>query len=136
MFGKREVLDFSRAEVLRERMTTWEYFVLRHRQPANLAVHFVCCLLYFGGLGGALLTWNPWYMLGPPLSSLLGTPSHYLFDDGVVSARHGEGILTRYVPIYVACIYTRMLRGLYAADIEAAEARYREVMAELAAEAR
>lgn len=131
MIWKREVLDFSQAEALRERMTRWQFFVIRHRQPANLAVHFVCFLLYFGGLGGALLTWNPWYLLGPPLSSLLGSPSHYLFDDGVVGFDRGEGILTRYVPLYVARIYWRMLRGRYREDIADAEARYREAMVEI-----
>lgn len=128
MFAKREVLDFSQAERLRDGMSRWDFFVLRHRQPANLAVHFVCLLLYFGGLLGALATFNPWYLLGPPLSSLLGSPSHYVFDDGIVGFDRGEGILTRYVPLYVARIYWRMLTGEYAADIARAEAEYRRVL--------
>lgn len=132
MFRKREVLDFTHAELLRREMTSWDFFVIRHRQPANLVVHFFCCLLYFGGWALVLATWNPWYLLGPVLSSVIGSPSHYLFDDGVVGFREGEGILTRYVPLYVASIYWRMLRGRYRGDIERAEARYREIMDALA----
>lgn len=131
---KREVLDFTHHELLRERLSRWEFFVLRHRQPANLVVHFFAVILYFGGVFGLLLTWDPRWLLGGILSSLIASPSHYLFEDGIVSPDRGEGILTRYVPIYVASIYWGLLRGTYWGEVEKAEARYWQVMAELKAE--
>lgn len=131
---KREVLDFTHHEHMRERMGQWLFFVIRHRQPANLVVHFFAVNLYFGGIFGFLATFDPRWFLGGILSSVIASPSHYYFDDGIVSPDRGEGILTRYVPIYVASIYFMLLRGTYWPEVEKAEARYREVMAELAAE--
>ena len=131
---KREVLDFTHHELLRERLGQWHFFVIRHRQPANLVVHFFAVILYFGGVLGFLATLDPRWFLGGILSSIIASPSHYLFEDGIVSPDRGEGILTRYVPIYVASIYFMLLCGTYWPAVEEAEARYHEVMAELAAE--
>lgn len=133
MFSKREVLDFSRAAELRAAMTKWEFFVLRHRQPANLAVHFLCTCLYFGGLAALAVTRDWRCLLGPALSSLIGSPAHYLFDDGEVDPRHGEGIFTGYVPFFLLRVYFELARGTYFDEVERVEERYRQVMEELAA---
>lgn len=126
----RPVLDFSRAKELRAGLTKWEFFVLRHRQRGNLWVHFFCGIFYWVGLVGFLSSFRWIYLLGPLLSSLLGSPSHYLFQDGIVDPRHGEGVFTGYVPFFVGAIYVRLAMGRYEDDILRAEAKARDLLAE------
>ncbi len=129
-FKARPILDFSHAKELRDGMTRWEFFVLRHRQPWNLVVHFFGFILYFGGLLGVLLTWDWRFLGGPVLSSLLATPSHYIFGDGIVDPRYGEGVFTGFVPVYVVSIYWCLWKGTYWDDVRRVEAKHAEILNE------
>lgn len=118
-----QTLDLADEVAWRARLSAWDFFVLRHRKPGNLLVHFVTFVIYWGSPVVAWWTWNPWWLLGLPLSGALAAPSHWLFDDGGVSVR--EATWDPAVPFYVTIMFWRMARGLYREDIARAEAAYR-----------
>ncbi|HVJ92709.1 MAG TPA: hypothetical protein VM580_23070 [Labilithrix sp.] len=99
-------------------LTPWDRFVLRHRRPGNLVVHFVSAILFFGSPLAALVFKQPWLLLGFFSSGLLGAAGHHVFADGVVSVR--EATVATEVPYFVLVMFYKIARGTYATDIERA----------------
>jgi N-acyl-D-aspartate/D-glutamate deacylase len=58
----------------------WDIFVLKHRNPYNIALHACGVIIFYGLLIGALLARNPWLLLLTPLSQLAGLAGHYFFE--------------------------------------------------------
>lgn len=101
------------------KLTSWDLFVLRHRDPNNLKVHFVSFVVYYGSPVLALVFANWWWLLGLPLSGLIGASGHYLFKDGGVKVR--EATFDPLVVTYVTYMFIRIALRRYPADITAAE---------------
>jgi hypothetical protein len=102
-------------------LTPWDLFVLRHRKPGNLVVHFVSALLFFGTPVAALVLMQPWLLEGFFSSGMVGAAGHYVFKDSGVSVR--EATVATEVPYFVLVMFYKIARGTYAADIERAMAK-------------
>ncbi len=102
-------------------LTEWDRFVIRHRQPGNLAIHFVSFLFFFGSPIAALV-FRSWWLLVPFfLSGLVGAAGHYIFDDGGVSVR--EATSSPQVVMFNVRMVYKVLSGSYGNDIRAALAK-------------
>lgn len=105
-------------------LTPWDVFVLRHRKPANLAIHAVSFAMFYGGPLAALGA-GDWRWMGLFLGSgLVGAFGHWVTGDGGVSVK--EASSSPLVVFYVTRMFLRMAQGRYGADIEAAVARHHE----------
>jgi hypothetical protein len=69
----------------------------------------------------ALITWNPWWLLGVPISGPLGAAGHHIFRDGGISLR--ESTSSPEVVWFVSRMLWRILRGTYPSDIARARER-------------
>jgi hypothetical protein len=58
----------------------WDVFVLKHRNPANIALHALGVIIFYGLPAAAWLAGNPWLLLLLPLSQLVGLAGHYFFE--------------------------------------------------------
>jgi hypothetical protein len=58
----------------------WDIFVLKHRNPYNVALHVLGVIIFYGLLIVAWLTRNPWLLLLLPLSQVVGLAGHYFFE--------------------------------------------------------
>lgn len=104
----------------------WDVFVLKHRHPANVALHLAGVAIFYGLIAAAIVTRNAWLLLALPASQLVGLLGHALFErshidvhDAIFSARASR-CLNR--------MFVRVLTGRYGEDIRARLAR-REAMA-------
>ncbi|MEN3332860.1 MAG: hypothetical protein V7641_2225 [Blastocatellia bacterium] len=96
----------------------WDIFVMKHQHTANIALHFVGVIIFYGLLALVVLTRN-WWLLGLlPLSQAVGLLGHHFFErshidlqDAVFSVRASR-CLNR--------MFLRLLTGKYAADIQRA----------------
>lgn len=102
-------------------LTPWDLFVLRHRHPGNLAVHFVSALMFFGTPIAAAATRNPWWLIGFFSSGMVGVFGHYAFKDSGVSLR--EATVATEVPYFVLVMFYKIARGSYRRDVDAALAK-------------
>ena len=99
----------------------WDVFVLKHRHPANVALHVAGVVLFYGLVALAIATRNAWWLLALPSSQLVGLVGHALFErshidvqDAVFSARASR-CLNR--------MFVRVVTGRYAGDIRERVAR-------------
>jgi len=120
-------LTRAEQQVLREALSPWEFFVLRHTKRGNLIVHFLSFVVYWASPTLALSTGDWRWLIGLPLSGIIAAPAHYIFDDGGISVR--EATFSPSVVMFVTIMFWRIARGLYGEDIAKARARYDEIKA-------
>jgi N-acyl-D-aspartate/D-glutamate deacylase len=96
----------------------WDIFVMKHQHRANIALHVVGVIIFYGLAGLAVATRNWWLLLLLPLSQTVGLLGHYFFErshidwqDAVFSVR-ASGCLNR--------MFLRLLTGKYMDDIRRA----------------
>jgi hypothetical protein len=106
---------------MNEPLTAWDQFVLRHRRPSNLVLHFISFFCFFGGPVLALLLWNPWYLVLFFASGLVGAAGHWISGDGGVNLR--ETTSSPQVVKFNTIMVYKVLSGSYRADIERALAK-------------
>jgi NAD(P)-dependent dehydrogenase (short-subunit alcohol dehydrogenase family) len=97
------------------RISDWHAFVLRHKKPANLVLHFASAVMFFGAPLLGLFTGDVrfvWVWLG---SSIVGSSAHYLTRDGVVTVRQATS--SPKVVGYNVRMWWRVITGRYADDI-------------------
>src|SRR5215510_8642054 len=58
----------------------WDIFVLKHRNPYNIALHACGVIIFYGLLVASWLARNPWLLCLAPLSQLVGLAGHYFFE--------------------------------------------------------
>jgi hypothetical protein len=104
-------------------LSSWDTFVLRHKLPLNLGIHFLSFVVYYGGPVAALIFHNPWYLLGLPLSGMIGAFGHFVSGDGGVKVQ--EATFSPQVVFYVTVMFYKIARGRYGRDIAKAEMKLR-----------
>ena len=58
----------------------WDIFVLKHRNPYNIALHACGVIIFYGLLIASWLARNPWLLFLLPLSQVIGLAGHYFFE--------------------------------------------------------
>jgi hypothetical protein len=101
----------------------WDIFVLKHRNPANVALHGLGVLIFYGSLAAALLAQSPWWLLGVPVSQASGLLGHVLFERSYVDAR--DVVFSWRASRALNRLFASVLRGRYRAEIERVEAALR-----------
>jgi hypothetical protein len=101
-------------------LSPWEDFVLRHRNPVNLWIHFVSWICFMGGPLLALYTRNPWWLIPFFASGAIGTAGHALSGESDVS--YQEATHNRNVPLFVTRIFWLIAQRRYRDEVERVEA--------------
>lgn len=104
----------------------WDVFVLKHRHPANIALHVLGVVLFYGIAIAALATRNAWLLLALPSSQLAGLLGHALFERSPIDIR--DAVFSTRASRCLNRMFVRVLTGRYADDIRERLAR-REAMA-------
>jgi hypothetical protein len=58
----------------------WDVFVIKHRNPYNIALHVCGVIIFYGLLIAAWMTRNPWLLFLAPSSQAVGLAGHYFFE--------------------------------------------------------
>ena len=93
----------------------WQAFVLRHKKPTNLVLHFVSAVLFFGSPVGFLLTWDPIWVWPWFASGFVGTGAHYVTGDGNVTLRQATS--SPETIWHNLRMWWRIVSGRYAEDV-------------------
>jgi hypothetical protein len=68
-------------------LTEWEYFVLRHQTPGNLALHAVSWIASNATAVAFVVTRNWWWLAAFAVTPAIGVAGHYIDRDGLVRSR-------------------------------------------------
>ncbi|MBI5201372.1 MAG: hypothetical protein HY925_07285 [Elusimicrobia bacterium] len=102
-------------------MSRWDYFVLRHQKPGNLAIHFVSMLCFYGGPVAALAARDARWLGFFFVSGLIGGFGPWYFEDGRVDFR--ELTSRPEVPHYVVVMFWLLSQGRWAEETRLARER-------------
>lgn len=105
----------------------WDIFVLKHRHPANLALHALGVVLFYGLLAAALWTTKYWLLLLLPTSQLVGLVGHWLFERSYIDLQ--DAIFSPRASRSLNRMFYQILTGRYAAEIRRKEDELRQFQA-------
>lgn len=110
----------------------WDIFVMKHQSSANIALHFLGVIIFYGLLGLALLLRNPWLLLLLPLSQTAGLLGHYFFERSHIDLQ--DAVFSFRASRCLNKMFVRIVTGRYGEDIQRANAElnaYRLAQAEI-----
>jgi N-acyl-D-aspartate/D-glutamate deacylase len=93
----------------------WDIFVLKHQHPANIALHVVGIIFFYGLL---ITTWqsgNWWLLLGLPLTQFFGLIGHWLFESSYINRQ--DALFSWRASICLGKMLFRLIAGQYGGDI-------------------
>jgi hypothetical protein len=98
----------------------WDVFVMKHQHPANLALHFVGVIVFYGLIALAVAT-GDWRLLALlPLSQAVGLAGHYFFERSHIDLQ--DAIFSVRASRCLNRLFLRLLAGKYAGDVRRANA--------------
>lgn len=106
----------------------WDVFVLKHRNPWNIALHAVGVVLFYGLCAVAWLTGDWRWLLATPSSQLVGLLGHRFFERTPVDP--SDAVFTLRASACLNRMFVRLLLGRYPGDIARAKARLLRYRAE------
>ena len=96
----------------------WDIFVMKHQNAANIALHVLGVVIFYGVAALAMMSRKPVLLLLLPLSQMVGLLGHYFFErshidlqDAVFSARASRCLNK---------MFLRIITGRYGRDIRRA----------------
>jgi hypothetical protein len=105
----------------------WDIFVMKHRNPYNIALHFLGVIVFYAIVAAAIFARNPWLLFLLPLSQIVGLVGHYFFErshidlqDAVFSVRASRSLNK---------MFLRIVTGKYKEDIHRANQELSEYLA-------
>ena len=104
------------SESIRNKLSPWEEFVLRHRNPVNLWIHFVSWLMFMGGPLTAIYTRNPWWLAPFFASGLVGAAGHAISGESDVSFK--EATHSRKVPFFISRVFLMIALRRYPQEVQ------------------
>jgi N-acyl-D-aspartate/D-glutamate deacylase len=132
-----EIVAASQREHVRGRMSIdgrahpftdyWDVFVMKHRHPANIALHVAGVAVFYGLLAIAAAARNPWWLVALPASQITGLIGHALFERSPIDAR--DAVFSLRASRCLNRMFVRVLTGRYGADIRERERRLAEARA-------
>ena len=106
----------------------WDVFLVKHRDPRNVALHCVGVVLFYSIVVLAWFHHNPWLLLTLPSSQLIGLIGHALFEPSPID--RSDAVFTLRASFALNAMFVRMLTGRYFADAERAATRLHRWRAE------
>jgi hypothetical protein len=103
---------------IQNNLSPWEDFVLRHRNPVNLWIHFVSWLMFMGGPLAAIYTRNPWWLAPFFASGLMGAAGHAISGESDVSFK--EATHNRKVPLFITRVFLLIALRRYQQEVQRA----------------
>ena len=94
----------------------WEIFVLKHQHPANIALHCLGVIIFYGLLAASWILGNPWLLLLLPLSQLVGLVGHLCFERNYIDSR--DAVFSVRASMALNRLFVRVLSGNYGRDLE------------------
>jgi N-acyl-D-aspartate/D-glutamate deacylase len=96
----------------------WDIFVMKHQHPANIALHFVGVILFYGLVALAVLTRHWWLLLLLPLSQAVGLLGHYFFERSHIDLQ--DAVFSMRASRCLNRMFLRLITGKYTDDIRQA----------------
>jgi len=93
----------------------WDVFVLKHQQPANVALHMLGVVVFYAIVVVAIAVRNPWLLLLLPLSQIVGLIGHALFERSHIDVH--DAVFSLRASRCLNRMFVRVLTGRYGADI-------------------
>ncbi|HKP85716.1 MAG TPA: amidohydrolase family protein [Blastocatellia bacterium] len=94
----------------------WDVFVMKHRNPANVALHFLGVIIFYALLALALLLPNLWLLLLLPASQAVGLLGHYFFERSHIDLQ--DAIFSPRASRCLNKMFVRIITGKYAGDVK------------------
>lgn len=102
----------------------WDIFVLKHRNPYNIALHVCGVIIFYGLLIAAWLTRNPWLLCLLPLSQLVGLAGHYFFERSHIDFQ--DAVFSFRASRCLNRMFLRLITGGYGQEIRRRNEALRE----------
>lgn len=99
----------------------WDVFVLKHRHPANIALHLLGVVIFYGLIVAAIASRNAWLLLALPSSQLVGLIGHAVFERNHIDVH--DAIFSTRASRCLNRMFVRVLTGRYNEDIRTRLAR-------------
>jgi N-acyl-D-aspartate/D-glutamate deacylase len=96
----------------------WPIFVLKHQRPANVALHMLGVVLFYGLAAAAWVDGSAWWLLGLPSSQLAGLAGHRLFERSHIDRR--DAVFSLRASFCLNRMFVRVLLGRYPRDVRQA----------------
>lgn len=100
----------------------WEIFALKHQHPANIRLHAAAVWIMYGSAMLAALLANPWWLVGIPLSNVLGQWGHRRFEPSHVDGR--DALFSWRAMAALTRLAWQVLRGTYGAELARIRAKW------------
>jgi hypothetical protein len=101
----------------------WPVFVLKHQRPANVALHMLGVVVFYGLAALAWADGSAWWLLGLPSSQLAGLIGHRLFEPSHIDRR--DAVFSLRASVCLNRMFVRVVLGRYPGDVREARARLR-----------
>jgi hypothetical protein len=101
----------------------WDVFVLKHQRPANVALHMLGVVLFYGLVAFAWVERNLWWLALLPSSQLVGLVGHRLFERSHIDRR--DAVFSLRASRCLNRMFVRVLLGRYPRDVREARERLR-----------
>jgi N-acyl-D-aspartate/D-glutamate deacylase len=108
----------------------WDVFVMKHQSRANIALHFLGVIIFYGLLALALASRNPWLLVLLPLSQTVGLLGHYFFERSHVDLQ--DAVFSLRASRCLNKMFVRIITGKYGGDIQRANDELKAHRAETA----
>jgi hypothetical protein len=94
----------------------WDVFVLKHQNPANIALHLIGILFFYGLIFCVWIFHNPWLLIGLPLTQTIGAIGHHFFEPSHIDRQ--DAIFSWRASYCLGKLLWRILLGKYGDDIQ------------------
>ncbi|MEW6130793.1 MAG: amidohydrolase family protein [Acidobacteriota bacterium] len=99
----------------------WDIFVLKHQHPANIFLHAVGVVIFYGLVVLAFALKNYWLLLLLPSSQLVGLIGHLLFERSYIDMQ--DAVFSIRASRCLNIMFWKILRGRYRKEIREKQAR-------------
>jgi N-acyl-D-aspartate/D-glutamate deacylase len=101
----------------------WDVFLLKHQHPANVALHALGVVIFYGLLALAFAARNPWLLALLPLSQFVGLMGHWLFERSHVDLR--DAVFSVRASRCLNKMFFKLVTGGYGAEVRRANEELR-----------
>src|SRR5262249_50922931 len=102
----------------------WDIFVVKHRNPFNIALHVWGVIIFYGLLIAVWMTRNPWLLFLLPSSQLVGLAGHYFFERNHIDLQ--DAVFSIRASRCLNRMFFKLITGGYGKEIRRANEALRE----------